>query len=95
MCTGTQMNLNSEDIMQQFSYFFFVLFQEIMCLSRGWRGKKKKLIWHIWFGAQTLTERMSRCFSVRCDLKCSRFKPEPLEQKMISFGGRRAQISCR
>lgn len=50
-------------------------------------GEGKKLIWHIWFGAQTLTERMSRCFSVRCDLNCSRFKLEPLEQKMIILGG--------
>lgn len=38
-CTGTQMNLNSGDIMQQFRFFFFP-FQEIMCLSRGWRKKK-------------------------------------------------------
>lgn len=56
-------------------------------MSQPWVEKEKKLIWHIWFGAQTLTERMSRCFSVRRNLNCSRLKLELLEQKMIIFGG--------
>lgn len=61
-------------------------------MSQPW-VEKKKIMWHIWFGAQTLTERMSRCFSVCRDLNCSRFKLEPLEQKIVIFGEGRAQVS--
>lgn len=68
-------------------------------MSQPWVEKeKKKLIWHIWFGAWILTERMSRWFSVRHDLKCSRSKLELLEQKMIIFrrdGGHKLAVIGR